>query len=39
VPGDLPCLSVITIKQVGIVGEEQWDDLSSTPFLRWQDNE
>ena len=39
VPGGLPCLSVVGLQQAGIVGGVQWDDASSTPFLRWQDNE
>ena len=39
VPGGLPCLSVASIQQVGVVGEEQWDEASSTPFLTWHDNE
>ena len=36
VPGNLPCLSVVGIQQEGIIGVEQWDDASSTPWLRWQ---
>ena len=39
VPGGLPCLSVVGLQQIGIVGEERWDEASSTPFLRWADNE
>ena len=39
VPGGLPCLSVAGLQQIGIVGEERWDEASSTPFLRWADNE
>ena len=39
VPGGLPCLSVVGIQQAGMIGEEQWDEASSTPFLRWHDND
>lgn len=39
VPGGLPCLSVVGIQQVGMVGEERWDEASSTPYLRWHDDE
>ena len=35
-PGGLPCLSVVGIMQVGIIGEERWDEASSTPYLRWK---
>ena len=36
VPGNLPCLSVAGLHKVGMLGEEQWDGTSSTPWLRWQ---
>lgn len=36
VPGDTPCLTVRGIQDAGIIGEEQWDSASSTPWLRWQ---
>jgi hypothetical protein len=39
VPGGLPCLSVVGVQQVGMLGTEQWDEASSTPFLRWHDND
>jgi hypothetical protein len=39
VPGGLPCLSVLGVQQMGMIGQEQWDEASSTPFLRWHDND
>jgi GH18 family chitinase len=24
---------------MGMIGQEQWDEASSTPFLRWHDND
>jgi len=38
VPGDVPCLSVAGVREFG-GGQERWDELSSTPYLRWTDDE
>ena len=32
---NLPCLTTIGLQEYGMVGGEQWDDWSGTPWFRW----